>query len=252
MSLSCAPRILTRSRTTSSKSPLGQPRSRRHSVQSRALTLCYALFYSILFRHSTWTQPSSLLNIQIIQAPECMSVGDALREVDARQLITTDFILTFGDLVSNIKLDKALEQHRARKKTDKNSIMTMVLKEATRHQRPRDASSVFVLDPKSAQCVFYEPTQSLPRKSRIELSPEAFEHHAQLEFRNDLLDPFLDICSVEVPALFSENFDWQKLRSDFVHGILTSDILGKTIYTNVVADPYIAHIQNEHMYSTVR
>jgi translation initiation factor eIF-2B subunit epsilon len=55
-----------------------------------------------------------------------------------------------------------------------------------------------------------------------------------------------------VPALFTENFDWQRLRRDFVHGILTSDILGKTIYTHLVSEAYIAHIQNERIYNTVR
>lgn len=129
-----------------------------------------------------------------------MSVGDALRELDSRQLITNDFILTFGDLVSNMKLDKVLETHRARKKTDKNSIMTMVLKEATRthSSRAKDESSVFVLDPNNSQCLFYEPVEEFPRKGRIEISPEIFENHTQFEFRNDLVDPFLDICSVEV------------------------------------------------------
>ncbi|KAI9498624.1 nucleotide-diphospho-sugar transferase [Zychaea mexicana] len=205
------------------------------------------------FEQSSWLQPHSPLSVQIVQSPEAMSVGDAMRELDARQLITNDFILTFGDLVSNIKLDKIMETHRARKKTDKHSIMTMVLKEAARihTSRAKDDSSVFVLDPNNNQCLFYEPVQALPRKARIEVSPEVFENHAQFEFRNDLVDPFLDICSVEVPALFTENFDWQKLRSDFVHGILTSDILGKRIYTEIISEPYVARIQNEQLYSTV-
>lgn len=140
------------------------------------------------------------MSVQVIQAPEAMSVGDAIRELDARQLITTDFILTFGDLVSNLKLNKILEEHRARRRTDKNSIMTMVLKEASRthSSRAKDKSSVFVTDPKNNQCLFYEPVDDLPRKSRIEMSPEVFENHAQIEIRNDLVDPYLDICSVEV------------------------------------------------------
>ncbi|KAI8145758.1 nucleotide-diphospho-sugar transferase [Fennellomyces sp. T-0311] len=205
------------------------------------------------FENSSWLQPHSPLSVQIVQSPEAMSVGDAMRELDARQLITTDFILTFGDLVSNLKLDKILETHRARRKKDKNSIMTMVLKEAARthSSRPKDDSSVFVLDPNNSQCLFYEHVQALPRKDRIEISPELFENHAQFEFRNDLVDPFLDVCSVEVPALFTENFDWQKLRTDFVHGILTSDILGKTIYIDIISEPYVARIQNEQLYSTV-
>lgn len=85
----------------------------------------------------------------------------------------------------------------------------------------------------------------------MEISPEIFENRPQIEFRNDLVDPYLDICSVEVPALFTENFDWQRLRTDFVHGILTSDILGKTIYTNLVFEPYVARVQNEQLYSTI-
>lgn len=116
--------------------------------------------------------------------------------------------------------------------------------------RAKDSNSVFVLDPNTHQCVYYESVVSLPRKHRMEISPEIFENRPQIEFRNDLVDPYLDICSVEVPALFTENFDWQRLRSDFVHGILTSDILGKTIYTNLVFEPYVARVQNEQLYST--
>ncbi|CAO3615447.1 unnamed protein product [Mucor fragilis] len=204
------------------------------------------------FEQSEWMKPNARLSVKIVATPECMSVGDALRELDARQLITTDFILTTGELISNIKLDKVLEEHRARKKTDKNSIMTMLLKEASRTHsaRAKDSNSVFVLDPNTHQCVYYESVVSLPRKHRMEISPEIFENRPQIEFRNDLVDPYLDICSVEVPALFTENFDWQRLRSDFVHGILTSDILGKTIYTNLVFEPYVARVQNEQLYNT--
>lgn len=63
-------------------------------------------------------------------------------------------------------------------------------------------TGVFVLDPKTDRCVFYEPVESLPRKGRIEMSPEIFENHAQIDFRNDLVDPRLDICSVEVIQRF--------------------------------------------------
>jgi translation initiation factor eIF-2B subunit epsilon len=70
--------------------------------------------------------------LKVVATPECLSVGDALRELDARQLITNDFVLTTSELVSNIQLAKSLEDHRARRKSDKNSIMTMILKEASR------------------------------------------------------------------------------------------------------------------------
>ncbi|CAG8594798.1 10409_t:CDS:2 [Gigaspora rosea] len=44
----------------------------------------------------------------------------------------------------------------------------------------------------------------------------------------EVFDFQIDICSVEVPTLFTENFDDQDIGNDFVHGILTSDLLGKT------------------------
>lgn len=66
-----------------------------------------------------------------------MSVGDAMRELDAKQLIDTDFILVTGDVVSNMKLDKVLEEHRARRQADKSAIMTMVLKKASPLHRSR-------------------------------------------------------------------------------------------------------------------
>jgi translation initiation factor eIF-2B subunit epsilon len=36
-----------------------------------------------------------------------------------------------------------------------------------------------------------------------------------------------------VPPLFSENFDYQSLRGDFVPGILTSDLLDSKIFMHV-------------------
>ena len=41
-----------------------------------------------------------------------MSMGDALRDLDAKSLIRSDFILLYGDVVSNIKLQKVVEEHK--------------------------------------------------------------------------------------------------------------------------------------------
>lgn len=64
-----------------------------------------------------------------------------MRELDAKQLIDTDFILVTGDVVSNMKLDKVLEEHRARRQADKSAIMTMVLKKASPQHRSRYVST---------------------------------------------------------------------------------------------------------------
>jgi NDP-sugar pyrophosphorylase family protein len=88
------------------------------------------------------TSPASPFNTLEIVKTTARSVGDALRDLDARDLITGDFLLVHGDLVSNLPIDAALAAHRARRIADKNAIMTMILRsggariashEVTRH-----------------------------------------------------------------------------------------------------------------------
>ena len=42
----------------------------------------------------------------------CMSMGDAMREVDACSLITNDFVLVNADVVANINLASVIEKHK--------------------------------------------------------------------------------------------------------------------------------------------
>ena len=51
---------------------------------------------------------------------------------------------------------------------------------------------------------------------------EIFEEHKNIQLRYDLLDTTLCICSPHVPALFTDNFDYQT-RDDFVRGILVNE-----------------------------
>ncbi|KAF9929030.1 hypothetical protein FBU30_001939 [Linnemannia zychae] len=199
---------------------------------------------------------SSNMKINTIVSQELMSVGDAMRELDAKQLIDTDFILVTGDVVSNMKLDQVLEEHRARRQADKSAIMTMVLKKASPQHRSRSVGdgSLFVLDQGSKECLHYQPVKAFKRTRedrRMIMDMEIFEKHPEIQIRNDLIDCQVDICSVEVPALFTENFDYQDIRADFVHGILTSDLLGKTIHFHEVGDVYAARVRSTQMYDAV-
>ncbi|KAJ3068743.1 hypothetical protein HK102_007097, partial [Quaeritorhiza haematococci] len=191
--------------------------------------------------------------VETIVSQELLSVGDALRELDGKQLLHSDFILVTGDIVSNVNLQKALAEHRARRATDKNAIMTMLTKEASpnHRSRARGEECLFVLDAKTNECLQYESLEMYPRRRKVGLNAELFKHHPELAIRNDLIDCQIDICSIEVPALFTENFDYQDIRKDFLRGILESDLLGKTIYCHVLTDEYGARVRNTQMYDSV-
>jgi hypothetical protein len=55
-----------------------------------------------------------------------------------------------------------------------------------------------------------------------------------LQVRTDLLDTNISICSPEVLMMFSDNFDYQTLKRDFVVGTLSEEELGKKIYLHTL------------------
>lgn len=149
---------------------------------------------------SRWAKPTSTMHIQIVVAPESMSVGDGLREVDNRGLIHGDFILVSGDVVSNMSLARALEVHRKTRAQDKNVIMTMVLKRASPCHRSREhcEGAIFAIDAGTKECLAYEPVDTELYTRKISIDAKKIAEHAEMNIRYDLMDCQIDICSLNV------------------------------------------------------
>ncbi|KAG8895449.1 hypothetical protein FRC01_012355, partial [Tulasnella sp. 417] len=200
---------------------------------------------------SPWSRPSSGLKIIPISSREARSVGDALREIDTKQIISSDFVLVSGDIISNIRIDEVVKEHRERRKISKDAIMTTVVREVGPRDRPQPGgdATVIVMNAETSQCVHYEYMQR--DKTDFDLPAEVITKHRDLDVRIDLLDCGIDICSPDVPALFSENFDYQDLRKDFVRGVLMSDLLSKTIYCHVATTGYASRVRNTRSYAAI-
>lgn len=179
-----------------------------------------------------------------------------MRDLDGRDLITGDFLLVSGDVVSNIDLEPILAKHRARRDKDKNSIMTIILREAGLHnhrKRSKGRKPVFIIDPKTERCLHYEEADFRSSSSHsISVDPGASKSHKEIELRGDLLDCYIDICTPDVLGLWSDNFDYSNLRSSFLHGVLKDyELNGKTIYTHITNDQYATRVRNVHAYDIV-
>ena len=75
---------------------------------------------------------------------------------------------------------------------------------------------------------------------------------AEIDIRQDLVDCRIDICTPDVLGLWSDNFDNQSLRQDFLHGILKDyELNGKTVHTYIVKDHYAARIGDLLAYNSV-
>ncbi|KAI0693273.1 nucleotide-diphospho-sugar transferase [Cytidiella melzeri] len=205
-------------------------------------------------QESKWSKSASGIKIvPIITSKQTFTPGDAMRDIYTHSFITSDFVLVMGDLVSNVRIDEVVRIHKERRKTNKDAIMTMVVKEsgAAHRTRSKGDSSVFVLDAQTSECLHYEPVIGVPPTKRVRIPRAKLAEHPEVEIRNDLIDCMIDVCSVDVPSLFQDNFDYGDIRRDFVTGVLTSDLLMKNIYCYVAKDGYAARVADTRSYDSV-
>lgn len=204
--------------------------------------------------NSRWSSLSSPFSkLDLIQSTS-HSIGDAMRDLDARGLLVGDFLIVYGDVVSNLPLGPALAAHRARRTKDKNAIMTMVLREAgTNHRtKAQSTSPVFVIDPSKDRCLHFEQMPNREQTNHLLIDEDLLSSHDELEIRADLIDAGIDICTPDVLALWSDNFDFQAPRKGFLHSVLKDyELNGKTIHTHIVAEKYAARVRDLRAYDSV-
>ena len=201
-------------------------------------------------RKARWlSQPA--FRVHTIVSTDCLSVGDALRLVDQRNVVRSDFVLVSGDTVSNMSLSAVLAEHRARRACDKLCILTMVTKKVSeKHRATRlgEHTLTLALDPASKQLLHYE--EGAPGAT-LALDSSLFSEHRSIQVRTDLLDCHIDICAPEVLFLFTDNFDYQHLRRDFVCGTLVERELGNKIHLHELTGEYAARVHNLRTYDAV-
>ncbi|KAK6478734.1 translation initiation factor eIF-2B subunit epsilon [Huso huso] len=201
---------------------------------------------------SKWCQPTSSNTVHIITSELYRSLGDVLRDVDAKTLVRSDFLLVCGDVVSNIDITPALQEHRNRRKREKNiSVMTMIFKESSPGHRSRcqEDDIIVAVDSKTNRVLHYQKTLGL---KKLQFPMNIFHNGSnEIEIRYDLLDCHISICSPQVAELFTDNFDYQT-RNDFVRGLLVNEeILGNQIHLHVTGEQYGARVSNLLMYDAV-
>ncbi|CAJ2509233.1 Uu.00g142590.m01.CDS01 [Anthostomella pinea] len=192
--------------------------------------------------------------VEFIRVADARSIGDFLRDLDKRSLIDGDFILVHGDLVANLSLDAPLAAHRARREANRDSCMTMILREAGEDEHNTKAkvvTPVFVVDPRKKRCLHYEEMNPFQSEHYVGLDPSILED-PEVEARTDLVDAEIDICTPDILALWSESFDYELPRANFLHGVLKDwELNGKMIHTEIVSEGYSARADNLRMYDAI-
>ena len=197
---------------------------------------------------------SPFSSLDFIRVADATSIGDFLRDLDKRALVEGDFILVHGDVVSNIPLADILAKHKARREANRDVCMTMVLRtigdEPHRAGKARVITPVFFVDPEG-RCLQYDEIHPFQKDRKLRLDRSLFDH-GEFYMRADLLDCGIDICTPEVLALWSESFDYELPRKNFLHGVLKDwELNGKMIYTEILDHGYAARASNLQMYDCI-
>ncbi|KAF2071925.1 hypothetical protein CYY_006762 [Polysphondylium violaceum] len=200
-------------------------------------------------KNSRWSNLPGL-SVKTMVGKDCITTGDALRAIYNSHVIQNDFVLISGDVVSNMNLTKALAIHKTRREQDKDNIMTMVFKQASPSHRTRSKQddSVVGVDSETLQLISF---QNSLEKKKVHLPISTFKKHPSVQLRYDLIDCHIDICSPEVLALFNDNFDFTDIRKDFIHDILSSELLDYKLSTYVLQNEYAARVKDLPTYHSV-
>ena len=221
----------------------------------------------------------------IVQPPSVSTTGDIMRELDSLSLIHTDFLLlTSPDIISNISVHQLWNSHVSKRANNKKLIMTSVMNRIDPMNQAKDRVSqdddnlvncVFVVDKNSGDikslmnygdsiydlCSFLhdkstnEPTRNAMARrgnedssnSLVTVSLDFLKKSAfHLQARKDLETTGLYVCSLEVLALFTENFDYQSIWTDLYQGISCSDILSFEFHALIVDELSDSHLTGSH------
>ncbi|KAJ1736248.1 translation initiation factor eIF-2B epsilon subunit, GEF [Coemansia biformis] len=210
---------------------------------AETIIVCQAQADKLLdyIRGSRWSRGNSQMKVVVRSTPVGSTVGDALRAIDHSSTVLFDFILCTGLAISNMDLTTLVAAHSARSR-DGLHIMTMLLQETAPGHPRQDKSdeSVYFIEPSMNRLLALSSHASVPRAKCISVQSNVITNHAEVEVRADLSDTNIAICSPDVLALFTENFDYHDMRRDFISGILElTDVLQKDIHVHVLSGPSV-------------
>ena len=110
---------------------------------------------------------------ELVHSNKFLSLGDIIRDLEARGKLKDHFLIADYDVITNIDIRDAIDQHRKRYKKNKLSVMTAILPTSLPPTNPIVASALQTfnvgLEPATNQIVWFS-SQSGPSKMSIDLS----------------------------------------------------------------------------------
>uniref|UniRef100_A0A7I4Y979 Translation initiation factor eIF2B subunit epsilon n=1 Tax=Haemonchus contortus TaxID=6289 RepID=A0A7I4Y979_HAECO len=169
-------------------------------------------------------------SVTVVCCKNALNVGDAMRELDSRGLLTGDFLLVSNPAtITSSTLKAQIAAFRQRRAENKNNVMTLIYSD--------------MKTPKNGVVCIEKATKKLRAYHRkddsTKLDIDKSFSVEEAETRQDIVDSGIALCSLNISAQFSDNFDFQH-RDDVIREILVNEeILLQNIHVEVLP-PYDA------------
>lgn len=193
--------------------------------------------------------------VKVISSDECHNLGDILRAVFSMKVISNDFVMLPGNIVSEVDIKAMIQTYETVKSTQKNVLMIKAFNTIENNTPEAFISRNFVMMEKSSNAiVLYENYN--PQEKRFKV-----KEHNRFKFKSlfnqekpdeydmlfNLVDCGLSICSLDVLNYFNENFDFHSERDDFLKDLLSSEISeDKIILYKLPSDIFFENIDNPY------
>ena len=226
---------------------------------------------------------SSTMKIMVIRDITITNDGDALREMEKRNVIQSDpFILMYGDTITNISLPDKIKLYQQYRTTIDTNTISMILLKSIGTSSPLHSTStsnviigfnnnstatVTTGSPSNGKDDTYSSEdvneckrillfdQNSSKKKHVQI-PCSFMNQISNDvvIRTDLYDTGIDICSPELLVRFSDEFDYQNIRNEFVTNTVAEEEIGlqQSIYGCIISNTeYVARIHDLRIYHQI-
>lgn len=191
--------------------------------------------------------PASM-TIQVHSSEHNRSTGDCLRDLDAKALIKTDFVIMDVGCCGNLPLAELLQAHKNLKKVDRSVLLTSIVRNLfTKNPAEISEFPIYITDPRSGLLLHYVSgrvsesessgtvVDKIPKKS-IEVPSEIFLERDSVKIHTNLCSTNLSIYSTNVPAEYAELFDCHS-EAEFIQASFDNkEVLGGSVYIHIVDD----------------
>lgn len=171
------------------------------------------------------------------------SLGEALREVSAMNVIKSDFMLVANNVVTNLDVDKTYLTWKERKQTNKQMVCMKVFKEQNSF-KDYDNQQVYLLDSKEHRLMWSETLSAQGQAIIFKENLKLKRHSNNLQVTMNLRDVGISINTKMVLNYFKENFDFELYDANFIRELLTSEINDDQVCLYKMAKEEYAQVVN--------